>query len=717
MRQRLSYHIALAGLSAVIGSLATGVQAAPEPGAKIQEIIVTAQKREQRLQDVPLAISAFGTEELEAQAVRGLTDLSSKAPNVILAPVGAFPYAANFYVRGLGFSDIESSFEPSVGVEINGVYLARNAGALMDFFDIEAVELLRGPQGTLYGRNTIGGVMSLRTKRPDGSLGGVLQATVGDRGRIEGRAAVNFPIIDNVLSGRASVIYKDYDGYWDNDVLDRDIGDNRTKAGRLTFVYDAGGILDATLILDKSKDRGTGPGMNNASLPSMVLPMLGYPADTGDPYTVHGDTLPRMDLDAEGMSLEVNWDLGFATLTSISGYRMFRDRVVTDYDSSNTPYFFGDRLQTHRQTSEELRLASKGLDSLDYVVGLFYLDQRYRITNAQGGVLFGGATLTQRASQDNEAYAVFGQVDYHLTEQWTLTAGGRYSREDKDFTNQPVGYTSSMDYSHHWSDFSPKLGVSYRYSPELMFYGQWAQGFRSGGYNGRAGTFTSAGPFGSEEVDNYEAGVKSELADGRLRLNAAAFYSKYDDMQLTVQGLTQAGTYESITANAGKATIKGVEMDARLLLGDFTIDFALGYLDTSFDRFLADLTGSGVVTDNSGLPLPFAPDWTASLGASYQLDTRLGRLGLQGSATYTDDMYTSFTPFNAASDFTVRRSNVLVDAAVSLELPDEHWRITLWGKNLTDRDRINNVFTVGPLFAASVYQPPRTWGLDVGYQF
>jgi len=713
----LPYRVACAGLSLFILGHGTAAYAAPAAGAKMEEIIVTAQKREQRLQDVPLAISAYGSKELEAQAVQGLSDLSSKAPNVILAPVGAFPYAANFYVRGLGFSDVESSFEPAVGVEMNGVYLARNSGALMDFFDIEAVELLRGPQGTLYGRNTIGGVLSLRTKRPTGKFDGMVQGTLGDRGRVEGRGAVDFPILEGTLSGRVSLLYKDYDGYWYNDTLHREIGDNEVKAGRATFVYDAGGIFDATLIVDKSRERGSGPGMNNASLPSMVLPLLGYPADQGDPYTVHGDTPPLMDLDSKGLSLEANWQLGFATLTSITGYRKFKDHVVTDFDASNIPFFFGDRNQTHEQTSEELRLASKNAGAFDYVVGLFYLDQHYRITNAQGGGLFGGATLAQHASQQNTAYALFGQLDYHLTEQWTLTAGARYSYEDKDFINQPVGYTTSMEYTHHWDDLSPKLGVSYQFSPDLMVYAQWSQGFRSGGYNGRAGTFTSAGPFGAENVDSYETGVKSELADGRLRLNAAAFYSDYKDMQLTVQGLTQANTYESITANAGKATIKGVELDARLLAGDFTFDLAVGYLDAGFDRFFAALTSSGIPTDNSNLPLPFAPDWTASLGVTYAVDTPLGALSLQTSATYTDDMYTSFTPYNAVSDFTVRRANVLVDAAVALTLPDEHWKIALWGKNLTDRELVNNVFSVGPLFAPGVYQPPRTWALDVSYRF
>ncbi len=503
--------VAFAFIFAAIAVSTTTSQAADTESAVLDEVIVTAQKREERLQDVPLSVSAFSAKEIEVQSVRGLTDLSSMTPNVILAPVGAFPYGSNFYIRGLGFSDVESSFEPAVGVEVNGVYLARNAGALADFFDIESVELLRGPQGTLYGRNTIGGVVGIRTKRPDGKFGGEVQLTSGDYDRREARAAVNFPIIDKQLSGRISLLYTDQDGYWDNATLHDQVGDSEVKAGRATFAYDAGGDFTATLIADKDRERGSGAGMNNASLPSMVLPGIGYPADTGNPYVIYGNTPPVMDIDTEGVSLEASWNLGPATVTSISGYRKFDDYVVTDFDASAISFFAADRDETHKQVSEELRMASNGNGALDYVVGLFYLNQRYRISTALSGAAFGGATLTQYASQNNQAYAAFGQLDYHLTEQWTLTAGGRYSYEKKKFTNQPVGYPVSQTYDDNWNDFSPKLGVSYDFSRDLMVYAQWVQGFRSGGYNGRAGTFTSAGPYDPENVDSYEIGMKSEL--------------------------------------------------------------------------------------------------------------------------------------------------------------------------------------------------------------
>lgn len=683
----------------------------------LEEIVVTAQKREQRLQDVPLAVSAYGAEQLENQAVQSLTDLNAKMPNVVLAPVGAFPYAGTFFIRGLGFADVESSFEPAVGVEVNGVYLARNAGALTDFFDIESVQVLRGPQGTLYGRNAIGGVVSIRTKRPDGTVGGAVQLTTGDHGRREGRASIEFPVVQESLAGRVAVLYKDYDGYWYNDTLRRHAGDNEAKAARATVVLRSEDTFDATLTLDTDSETGSGPGFNNVSLPGMMLSNIGYPADTGDPYVVHGDAPVLVDIDTTGASLEANWKTGPATLTSVTGWRQFDDRVLTDYDGSGLGFFRGDRDQTHEQFSEELRIASNGDGALHYVAGVYFLDQEYDIRNSLGGSVFGGALLTQIASQKNRAYAGFGQVDYRLGERWTLTAGGRYSYEEKKFTNQPSGFTTSRTYEDDWDDFSPKLGANYAFSDDLMLYALWARGFRSGGYNGRAGTFTSAGPYDPETVDSYEVGLKSEMLDGLLRLNLAVFSSKYQDMQLTVQEFTQAGTYESITSNAGKATIDGVEVESQLRAGSFTFDASLGYLDARFDKFFAPLTSSGIPTDNSSLPLSFAPEWSGSIGVTYEHSTSIGSLIMQVTATYTDDMYTSFTALNATSDFTLREANTLVDATAKWISPNERWKVSLWSKNLTDEHQINNAFSVGTLFAVGIYSPPRTWGLDLAYEF
>lgn len=697
---------------------------------QVAEIIVTAQRREQNLQDVPASVTAFDSASLEAQSVLNLTDLNSKVPNVVLAPVGAYPYASAFFIRGLGFADVESTFEPSVGVEMNGVYLARNSGALQDFFDIESVEILRGPQGTLYGRNTIGGVVSVRTKRPGDTFAGEGQLTFGDRGRVEARAALETPLGDN-LAVRASMLYKTYNGYNYNATTGEKVGDNEVWSGRLTLVARPSDNLEATLVADFDRERGSGAAFRNASLPGDVYynfsPDTGTPtpavpagnSDPTDPYTIYSDTPLFADLDTWGLAFSLDWAVGGAKITAVTGYREFKDRVQSDYDASALPFFSALRDQKHEQFSQEIRIASDGKSRLDYVLGAFFMHQSYDITNAQSGLIYGGATVPQIASQSNTAWAGFGQLDFHATDALTLTAGGRYSYERKRFTNQPLFYPTSMTYRDNWDNFSPKLGISYQVDPDVLAYVTWSKGFRSGGFNGRAASFTSAGPYDAETVSSFEGGLKTELFDRRVRFNIAAFSSTYTDMQVGTQGLTSGGVYESIVTNAGKGRIDGVESELQWVLGGgFSINANAAYLDARFKENFTDLTSDGVdnPTDNSDLPFAYAPKWSGSLGLFYDADVGIGKLNGSVNAVYMDDLYTSGGAANRTSDVQLRPSNVLVDATLGLQ-SEQGWRIGVWVKNAFDKTVINNTFGLGPLGFLRIYSPPRTFGVDLGYKF
>ncbi len=720
---------ASAGALALITALAG--QASAQEAQQVEEIVVTAQKREQNLQDVPVAVSAFGSQQLEAQSVNSLTDLSAKAPNVVLAPVGAYPYASAFFIRGLGFADVESTFEPSVGVEMNGVYLARNSGALQDFFDIESVEILRGPQGTLYGRNTIGGVVSVRTKKPVVGAGfnGAVQVTVGDHGRQEGRLAVEVPLGD-VFAARASVLYKSYDGYNRNVTLNKREGDNEVLSGRFTLVAKPSDTFDASLVVDFDQEDGSGGSFRNASLPGNVFYQLspttgapGVPPFTADQinqaknvYNVFSGTPSFAEIDTWGVALTANWHLDYGTLTSITGYREFDDLVQSDYDGSAVNMFAALRDQTHKQFSQELRLAGEFGDKIDYVMGLYFMDQEYAITNTQSGLLFGGASLKQIASQENQAWASFGQLDWHVDDKMTITAGGRVSYEKKTFKNQPLGSPVSKTFEDEWGNFSPKVGVNYEFTPRVMGYVTWSRGFRSGGFNGRASRPETAGPYDSETVDSLEAGVKSELFDRRLRLNGAVFTSNYSDMQVSSQRFI-GGKYESVVLNAGEARISGAEAEALWIVGGgWRLNANVAYLDAEFVSNFTDLDGNGVAEDNSDLPMAYAPKWSGSVGVNYVRDTPLGEFGFNANAVYTDDMYTSGGALNRVSNVQVRPSNTLVDATISLT-GTQGWKVSLWGKNLMDEEVINNTFNIGPLGNLRIYQAPRTWGLEVGYKF
>lgn len=698
--------------------------------SQVSDIVVTAQRRAQNLQEVAASVSAFDASSLESQSVQDLTNLNAKVPNVVLAPVGAFPYASAFYIRGLGFADVESTSEPSVGVEMNGVYLARNSGALQDFFDVESVEILRGPQGTLYGRNTIGGVVSVRTKRPGDELGAEMRVTFGDHGRREGRLAIEAPLGD-VFAIRLSGMYKNYDGYNYNATLDKKLGDNEVWAGRVTLVAKPTDNLELTLIGDYDRERGSGGAFRNASLPGNVYydfsPDTGTPnpvipagnSNPNDPYTVYGNTDIYAHLDTWGLAFNLDWTVDNAKVTAITGYREFKDEVLTDFDASAVDFFSALRDQKHKQFSQELRVASDGDTMLDYVFGLYFMRQSYDIDSTQGGLIYGGGHTVQTAGQTNTAYAVFGQADLHATPELTLTAGGRYSYEEKRFTNQPLFYPDSMTYNGSWRNFSPKLGANYQFTPEVMAYASWTKGFRSGGFNGRASTFTSAGPYDAETVSSLEAGIKTELFDRRVRFNLSGFRSTYNNMQTGVQGLTDAGIYEAVINNAGKARIDGVEAELQWILGGgFSINANGSWLNARYIDYIADLTADGIdnPTDNSDLPMIYAPKWSGSVGLFYNGDLSFGRLNGSVNAVYMDDIYTSGGVINRTSDVQVRPSNVLVDASLSVEA-DAGWRVGVWVKNAFDKTVINNTFNLGALGNLRIYQPPRTFGVDLGFRF
>jgi iron complex outermembrane receptor protein len=747
--------IATTAIAASAFGLAGAAQAAAQTGgdsAQVTEVIVTAEKREQKVQDVPLAITAFNAATIKNASVLNLTDLSGKIPNVTLDAVATFPNASSFSIRGLGFGDVESTFEPTVGVEINGVYLARNVGATQDLFDVNSIEVLRGPQGTLDGANTIGGVVAITTKKPTGKFGGELQITGGDRGRVEVRAAVEAPLIQDVLSARVSILDLNYNGYLHNTYNNTTMGGVNDLSERLTLVFTPNTKFDATLIADHDSAHDGGyPNINGtpavgaiAPAPDFLLAEAGYPMNPNQkPYDVISAIPLPYNFSTTGVSLTMNYKLGFGTLTSVTGYREYDDYTVNEYGGAGlisffggplAPFFTSARTQNHDQISQEVRLASPTGSRLDYVVGVYYLHQHYDLQNAEAGALFGVypaiPQTTQYANQSDDSVAGFGQLDFHVTDQLTLTAGGRYSYETKSFHNVPPGYYPvGFGYNANWSDFSPKFEISYKITPDTLAYAEYSRGFRSGGFNGRAGSESSAGPYNAEHVDAYEVGLKNQFFDRRLVLNADVFLEKYNNVQEDIQRLNpQTNLDETVVANAGAATYQGVEFEAHGILGHgFSMDASVGYLDAHFDSFTADLNGACSVgedpyfcgTNNyKNVPLPSVPRWTLALGGTYKHDLPFATFTANLNATYTSSQYTALSPINVVAPwFTLRPANTIVNTTVSLATLDQKYAISLWIKNLTDQHVLYSRFTVGPLSAPEAYQPPLTWGVSLSGKF
>jgi iron complex outermembrane receptor protein len=756
--RRLQWILASTALAAGAAGLAARAAAAPpgpEAGAsqsQVAEVIVTAQKREQRVQDVPLAITAFNAATIKTASILNLTDLDGKIPNVTLEAVATFPNASSFSIRGLGFGDVESTFEPTVGVEVNGVYLARNVGATEDLFDVNSIEVLRGPQGTLDGANTIGGVVAITTKKPTGKLDGEIEVTAGDHGRAEVRAAVDAPIVKDVLSARLSILDLNYNGYLHNTFDNTTMGGVDDLSERLTLAYRPSVRFDATLVVDHDRARDGGfPNINGtpavgaiAPAPNFLLAEAGYPVNPNQkPYDVISAIPLPYNFSTTGVSGQMNYHFNFGTLTSVTGYREYDDYNVNEYGGAGlisffgrplAPFFTSARTQNHDQISEEVRLASPTGSRLDYVIGVYYLHQHYSLRNAEGGALFDVyppiPQTTQYASQNDDSVAGFGQLDYHVTDRLTLTAGGRYNYETKTFHNIPPGYfPTGFDYTADWSDFSPKAEISYKFTPDILAYAEYSRGFRSGGFNGRAGSQSSAGPYNAEHVDAYEIGVKSQLFDRRLVVNADIFLEKYGNIQEEVQRLNaQTGLDETVVANAGAATYQGVELETHAILGGgFSVDASAGYLDAHFDSFTANINGACApgedpyfcgTNDYKAIPLPSAPHWSLAASGTYLHELPFAVFTANLNATYTSDQYTSLTPINVVAHwFSLRKANTIVNTTVSLATLDEKYALSLWVKNLTDQHVLYDRFTVGPLSAPESFQPPLTWGVSLGARF
>ncbi|MFV0277252.1 MAG: TonB-dependent receptor, partial [Parahaliea sp.] len=550
--------------------LATALAAISLPGVvlaqsapALEEVVVTAQKREQSLQEVPVAVSAFGSESLENNAVLNLTDLNAMSPNVILQPAGAFPNSSAFAIRGITMLDVESTKEPAVGVVIDGVNIARNVGSLLDLFDVEQVEVLRGPQGTLYGGNNIGGLINITSKRPSGELGGAIKVTAGDYGLRSAQAYLDTPTFGEHWSAKVSLGARSYDGVFENPVSGSDdLAKEDVQTYRATLHYDNDENINATLIVDHVKeDNGGGP-MANVSLPGMTFAPGGFLVAPGDvssnPHKVPTDADLFSELDTTGVTLEANLDLDYGTFTSITGWRSTDNKTLSDFDGSAARLFNTLRDTSHEQWSQELRFTSDLDGKLNYVAGVYYTWQEFEKDEVDDIFPFFVHDIINQ-QQESTTAAAFVQADYELTERQTLTFGGRYSRVEKDyeFVSSAVAHTTADD---GWDNVSGKLAWNFQYDDDIMYYASWTQGFRSGGYTGRPNIPELVGiPTDDETVDSYELGLKSYWLDRRLRLNLAAFYNDYSDLQVATQVfLESVNRFTTVDGNVGGADIYGL---------------------------------------------------------------------------------------------------------------------------------------------------------------
>ena len=681
--------------------------------AMIEDIVVRARKKSaaERAQDVPIALSAVSGAQIEAMFATDLTDVGQTLPNVRLDDGGAFPGVSNYTVRGMGFNSTIASVEPTVGTFVDGMYIGANLGGLQDTLDLESVEVLRGPQGTLFGRNVTGGAVLMRSRRPTGEFGGVAKAGIGSGGRIQFAAGVEGPL-DDTLAAKVFASYSNMDGDYDNITTGKHHGADKTWAIRPIISWRPNAGTDITLIGEHGKTNGDGVASRIIDNPAQLLYTQGVrePRGGAEKLSINfdGDTRIRWDQ----VVLDANDDVGPGTVTSITGYRDVSYFSTGDTDGSERETARAINKMDQHQFSEELRYAGKALDDkLDFTIGAYYLEQR--IEQYYHVIFFGASNQRSGGILHHKTWSVFAQGDFEFAPDLFLTAGGRYNWEKKSSLNARTPNcdlnlvcTFSDSGSKVWKNFTPKVGLSWKASPDVLVYASWTKGFRSGGYNIRTtGASELAGPYDEEVVKALEGGIKTEFLDGRARVNIAAFHNKFSGLQRTVNsGLV------NFIANVAAATVNGFEFESTVLpFENLAINANVGYLDAKYDDYVLP----GTTTNLKGKQLVRAPKWSWTLAATHDLD--LGKTGvITTRASYS---HSGKTPANDPGNY-FAPAYELLDASISWSpSADSGVKVSIWGKNLTNEKYALTATYVGTLFTNLYQALPRRYGAEVTYKY
>jgi iron complex outermembrane receptor protein len=773
------YHAVLGGTPAVAQE---GEATAKAPG--IEEIIVTARKRKESLQETPISITALSAVALEERSLSNLSEISDFAPNVVMATgLSGGGNNLEIFMRGVGQSDFLVTTDPGVGIYIDGVYHSRTFGAVFDLLDLGRVEVLRGPQGTLFGKNTIGGAISLITQKPTGEFGGYGEVTFGRFNRIDGRGTVNFPVIEDRLFARFSFSTKNRNGYAKRldfntgKVIDRQ-GDEDITSVRGALRWLASDAIEVNIRADVATANGEAAPLTLAffddtgqfgGLGGLWNALVGIPNGlpmssafiTSNPLTTFGTGPNTNSTDIWGISATIDWDASdIIHVKSITAYRENDAAFGRDGDGSPLQYVQTFDQDTQNQFSQEIQLSGVSFnDRLTWIVGGFFFDETATDTNnvrlASGlyaalealpaaviplapvtcppppGVFLpcaGGAGNPFNIAFDLDfdmynhinitSYAGYTQGTFQVTDKLSVTGGVRYTYEKKDYTlehkriNSGVFIVPLTTVSDNWSKVSPMSSIEYRWSRDIMTYVKVAQGFKSGGFNGRPILQSAVESFGPETLTSYEAGVKSQLFDRRLILNITGFYNKYKDIQLGSVSSDPSGNLILLIQNAGKATVKGLEAELRARpAAGLDITGGLGYTDFQFDRL-----NPGVADITLATRPVKTPKWTANASIQYAFPVgEFGLLSLRGDWIYTSSYFQDNidTPFIKQSGFS--RFN----ARVVFEHVDGGWQVFAFGTNLSDKRYIINGIAALNSFgsAEATYGRPREWGIGVKKQF
>ena len=687
----------------------------------LEVIEVTAQKRVQNLQDLPTAVTVFNTDSISKKGITDVEDLSIYTPNMQISETPGGSTGATIAIRGSVTINPAITWEPTTGVYVDGVFVSKNVGGLFDVAAIDRVEVLRGPQGTLYGKNTIGGALSIITRKPSGELGAQMRLGFGNYGMTEFYITADSNQINDKLSFNITANKKDRDGFYDN-LSENSVVDEFKKLDssslRFGALYEHSESLELYYTYDNS-DKDLTPSMGQVYIAGAM------PEDTKsrqDSAALDGVQFDRSE--SSGHALTATWQASDnLTIKSISAFREINYEDGSDYDGFDLLGFHTYRKVDHEQTSQEVQFIGN-IGKLNYVSGLFYFKEKSDVSNP---FHLGFGTINNYYGVEASSIAAYGHIEYALTERLTIAGGLRWTSEEKSFYIEhpddfseyyffPLPLTTASD---TWKNTSAMISVNYVLAENVQTYVKASQGWKAGGFNGEAANPELAvKPYDEETVVAYEVGLKSRWLDQRLQANIAIFYNDTVDMQMS----EFLGAYSDIQ-NAGSANVKGMEIEiVGAVTEELTANFSFGLLDASYDEFVTYdvFTGEPIDITNSA-EFPYSPDSKWSLGLNYSTELESGLFNASFDYSYVDDHYAYHT--QPSAEFTRIEGYSVVNARISLkEIAGSDFSFALWGKNITDEEyRINGV-PMGDATGAFIggmnyYGDPVTFGAEVSYQF
>ncbi|MBV1878437.1 MAG: TonB-dependent receptor [Pseudomonadales bacterium] len=733
----------------------------------MEEVLVTGTRKksaDERIQDIPIAMSAYNGDQLEALQVRNIEGLSFTMPNVQLDSVGTVKGTANFSIRGQGINSSIPSVDPTVGVFVDGMYLGVNYAVNFDTFDLESIEVLRGPQGLLFGRNVTAGAVVVTNRRPNHEFS--LRTKIGttDDNDTTFGLSMTGSVIPDLVAGKVAFYARNDAGYFENvSTGDDSFGGGETYMGRFGLTFTPTDNISSTFSYEWGKDR------SDSGIPYTPFDS----SREGFPHTRPGDFKVKTHVDSGlGNFADADWqhaildttiDVGFGdgSITGIVTWREVSTNGEIDLDGTDIPGFefhSGSALDQNQRSAEIRYAGSFADDRVDLTVGYYYFNQVQRLFAFRelDFTHLGAAAPTPRFNYggvvNHETWGVFANSDIRLSDELTLSLGVRYTEEEKEAQvaiatlstagDLPAGaflggctnsgrITCGPDFTDDddWSNVTPRIALQWYFSDSSHMYASYSKGFRSGGYNLRnTNSRQRPGPWDEESQDSYELGMKTELLDGKIRFNAAVFLNQIEDMirEVITEDPDTGGSLQVIS-NTADADVSGVELDVNWLATDNLLIYAnVGYLDDEYQEILADLNLDGLVpgdlnpdgsvnNDDLGLTLPRLAHWTASIGGNFDIPMQAGLITLRLNYNHRT------AGFFSDSNVDTLPSHDELGAGISFTSADEKWKLSLYGKNLLDQVLRVTQFSIGkPVpserIAVSAFAPIKK-GRVIGIEF